>query len=272
MRRRRRRVAGKMRQHGQSRWATVEHRVVPHTRTVQRHRVQLATSAHRQRTSAKPPSAVRLRSPPPRTSLHPAISGRARPSTELTLRQNCRHSADETRRHALSRRHTGRMQLSAAAPAGLCGLPFAHSQARGSVLRRSRQLHLGSWADCRILVRHSTGGSLCPEGTYRPVSLGSGSASVSPSERGSALRPTTSPKALASDSCSEWQLESAWGSGSRSSMSPSLLVIDAPGRLRERVPNKRIKLACRGAGGLTTGRRARSLSAVRWANTGGRWS
>jgi hypothetical protein len=30
------------------------------------------------------------------------------------------------------------------------------------------------------------------------------------------------------------------------------------------LPNKRIKLARRSAGGLTSGRRARSLSAVRW--------
>jgi len=33
-------------------------------------------------------------------------------------------------------------------------------------------------------------------------------------------------------------------------------------------PNKRIKLTRRGAGSLTSGRRARSLSAVRWAGTG----
>ena len=49
--------------------------------------------------SAKPPSSVQLRSPPPTPSLHLAISGGARPRTQLPNRQNCRHSADETRRH-----------------------------------------------------------------------------------------------------------------------------------------------------------------------------
>jgi hypothetical protein len=37
------------------------------------------------------------------------------------------------------------------------------------------------------------------------------------------------------------------------------------------MPNKRIKLSRRGAGGLTGGRRARSLSAVRWAHVTGPW-
>ncbi len=46
--------------------------------------------------SAKPPSPVRLRSPPPTTSLHLAISVvPARVALPLPNRQNCRHSADD---------------------------------------------------------------------------------------------------------------------------------------------------------------------------------
>ncbi len=186
--------------------------------------------------SAKPPSSVQLRSPPPTTSLHLAISGRARSRTILPNRQNCRQVADKTRRHALPCPRTSRTQPSfAARGSDLCSLSFAHFQARGSVIYRKGPSAVGAYTDCLIVVRHSTGGSLWPEGTRRPASLDSGLPSVSPSAQGSALRSTTSPSALAADSCSEWRWESPWGSSRRSSMPLSRLVVgSAHKRLRER--------------------------------------
>lgn len=46
-------------------------------------------------TFSRPPSSVRLWSPPPTQSLHLAISSGARPPTELPDRQNCRRTAAE---------------------------------------------------------------------------------------------------------------------------------------------------------------------------------
>jgi hypothetical protein len=93
--------------HGSTRSQTASHSYRAEPCTVQHVRVRAAPLQHGPPTSAKPPSAVRLRSPPPTTSLHLAISGRVRSRTGLLIRQDCRHLADETRRDSAVPGDTG---------------------------------------------------------------------------------------------------------------------------------------------------------------------
>ena len=109
--------------------------------------------------SAKPPSRVRLPSPPPTTSLHLAISGRARPRTELPNRQNCRHSADETRRHAAgwahTRHHPWAFHFKSTAPA----LPRrgSTSSVSTSCAKRKSSLLYGVGEDAALVVDRLVG-------------------------------------------------------------------------------------------------------------------
>src|SRR5665647_3283083 len=65
-----RHTADKTPRHDSSRLGTTQHRASPEPWTVQHNCVWLTTAEHGQLTSAKPPSSVRLRSPPPITLLH----------------------------------------------------------------------------------------------------------------------------------------------------------------------------------------------------------
>jgi hypothetical protein len=94
-----RHVADKTPHDGPSRLTATEHPHRAELRTVQHYRARVTTDAHGRLTSAKPPSPVRLRSPPPTTSLHTGTFWCSPRAHFLPIRQNCRHSADETPRH-----------------------------------------------------------------------------------------------------------------------------------------------------------------------------